>query len=165
MANIRMASQISVFALFLIALVLGGMSCTAPQSSQSSEEEIWQLEEAYVANHGKADHAAILSAYHRDFLGWPDESSRPLRKADMPDLLQKSFPKPTDNVAEIERGGIQVKDNVAMTQYSVHDKIRGGDPAERKVLLRITHTWLKEDGRWQILGGMSNEVALSREPQ
>jgi hypothetical protein len=36
------------------------------------EEEIWSLEQAYISYFGEANHDAILSIYHSQFLGWPN---------------------------------------------------------------------------------------------
>ena len=151
----KIVSIIGFTLVFMLAVLT--LNCAAPQSSQSSEEEIWELEEAYVANHNDANHGAILAAYHEDFLGWPETSPSPARKMDMPESLQQNFPEPSDDVVEIERKGIQVKDNIALTHYTVHVTTTGeeGEAIERS--LRITHTWIREADQWQILGGMSDE--------
>ena len=102
-------------------------------------------------------HAAILADYHEDFLGWPHTSPNPKRKADMPESLQQNFPEPSDDILEFERAGIQVKDNLAITHVKLHITSTGEDEEEIKQSLRITHTWIREAGEWQILGGMSSE--------
>ena len=70
-----------LFMLIPLALPIAAltMNRTTPKTSQSPEEAIWKLEEAYWKNHTDANHAAILEAYHEDFLGWPD--SHPVRNA------------------------------------------------------------------------------------
>ena len=44
------------------------------------EEEIWSLEERYISYFGDANHKAILSLYHSQFLGWPDSELHPAGK-------------------------------------------------------------------------------------
>ncbi len=94
-------------------LILSATGCSTQQSSQFSEED-------YIGNHGDANHKAILAMYHEDFLGWPETAPHPMRKVDRPESLQQNFSEPTDNLIEIERGGIQLKENIAITQYAVH---------------------------------------------
>jgi len=84
------------------------LNCTTPQPSQSPEEAIWELEEAYCNNHRDAIHAAILTAYHEDFLGWPQTSPSPERKVDMPEYLQQNFPEPSDDILEFDEAEIEV---------------------------------------------------------
>jgi len=153
-----LANRILIACFTLALLILDATGCSTQQSSQFSEEEIWKLEEDYIANHGDANHAAILSKYHDDFLGWPQTASQPMRKGDMPESLQQNFPKPTDNLIEIERGGIQLKENIAITQYTVNITTISEEGEEVKQSVRITHTWLREADGWKILGGMSNEM-------
>ena len=44
------------------------------------EEEIWSLEEDYISYFVEANHRAILSFYHSQFLGWPDSELHPADK-------------------------------------------------------------------------------------
>jgi len=153
-----LAKRILIVGFTVALLILGATGCSTRQSNQSSEEEIWELEENYIANHGDANHAAILSVYHEDFLGWPQTAPHPMRKGDMPESLQQNFPEPTDNIIEFERGEIQLKENIAITQYTVHITTLDEEGDEVKQAVRITHTWLREADGWKILGGMSNEM-------
>ena len=118
------------------------------------EEEIWELEEAYFANLYKADYEALLALVHSRFLGWPSAMPRPVDKEGSARFMRQLVPKPTLCTIKIERGGIRVMGEVALTQYN----IRVNDPATGKTQSsRITHTWVKDRGRWQLLGGMSYE--------
>ena len=143
-------------ALTLAALVLGNLCCIARQSSQFLEEEIWKLEEGLRKNLDGANHDAFLSAYHEDFLGWPETATRPLRKTDLPEILQENYPEPSNNVVEFERVGIQLKEDIAITQFAIHITTLGEENEEIKQSTRVTHTWVKEADGWKVLGGMSN---------
>ena len=145
--------------LIIIALILLAFCCLyslAVEPNQTAEEEIWKLEETYQSNHKNANHSGILFIYHKDFIGWPGTKSQPARKSEMPDYLDQNFPKPRNDEVEIERKGIQVISNVAINHYLLHVSSVNEDGEQIKQSFRMTHTWLKEDGQWKILGGMSN---------
>lgn len=127
-----------------------------PQLYQPAEQEIWKLEEAYIANYMDANHSGILSIYHKDFIGWPDTEPRPARKSDMPEYLRCRFPELSSAEIEIERNGIQIIKDVAINYYTFHLSFINEDGEVIKQSTRMTHTWLREGGQWQILGGMSD---------
>jgi ketosteroid isomerase-like protein len=118
------------------------------------KEEIWALEEAYFANLYKADYEALLALVHSQFLGWPGSVAQPIDKEGSARFMKQLVPKPTACTFTIERGGIRVLGEVALTQYTIH--VNCSDTAAGKTQSsRITHTWVKEGDRWKLLGGMS----------
>jgi len=120
------------------------------------EEEIWSLEEDYISYFGEASHSAILSLYHSQFLGWPDSESHPAGKKRAAKFLEENYPEPIQVVFQISREGIRILRNIAITHYLVISSWVDGDGIEQKSESRITHTWIKEDSQWKIIGGMSN---------
>ena len=120
------------------------------------EEEIWSLEEDYISYFGEANHDAILSLYHSQFLGWPDSRNHPLGKISAAKFLEKNFPEPTQSVFKINREGIRIVNGVVITHYLLNVSWIDDAGVEQKSESRIIHTWLKEDSKWKILGGMSN---------
>ena len=59
----------------------------------------------------------------------------------------------------IEQLAIQVTGNVAVDYYRINATWANGEGAEvRTDRLRITHTWIRTGGTWQIIGGMSSPV-------
>ena len=119
------------------------------------KEEIWALEEAYFANLYKADYAAVLAIVHNKFLGWPGTVSQPIDKEGSNRFMRQLIPRPTSCTFKIERGGIQVLGDIALTQYTIY--VNGGDTGAvaKTQPSRITHTWVKEGDGWKLLGGMS----------
>ena len=119
------------------------------------EEKIWALEESYFANLYKADYEAVLVLVHSQFLGWPGAVPQPIDKDGSARFMKQLISKPTSCTFTIERGGIRVLGDVALTQYIIHvDRSEAAAQAKTQSS-RITHTWAKEDGRWKLLGGMS----------
>lgn len=69
--------------------------------------------------------------------------------------MKQLIPKPTSCTAVVERGGIQVLEAVALTQYTPHVRCPAVDGASKIQSSRTTHTWVKERASWKLLGGMS----------
>jgi len=123
--------------------------------SSSAEEEIWMLEEAYVAGFRDANHDIVIPIWHHQFIGWPDSQSRPVDKTGVIQYLKRVSPVPASWSFEIERQGIRISGDTAVTHLMLHIY---SNQSSRKNLVsskRVTHTWVKKDSEWKILGGMS----------
>ncbi len=123
-----------------------------------AEQEIWALEERYMTAFKDGDVAALNAFLHADFLGWPSYSSDPLARA--PALA--SVPAMHENMVirtiEVRPRAIHVSGKIALVHYLVVLETEEGDGSTAATSYRITHTWVEEGGRWQILGGMSAGV-------
>lgn len=122
------------------------------------KEEIWALEEAYFTHLYKADYERVLAVVHDQFLGWPGAVPQPIDKEKSAHFMKQLIPKPTSCSCTIERAGIRLLGNVALTQYTLHVTFSDTTGENRTQSSRITHTWLKDGARWKILGGMSQDT-------
>ena len=120
------------------------------------EEEIWSLEEEYISYFSKADHDAILSVYHTQFLGWPDTELHPAGKTRAAEYLEEKYPEPAQSSFKIKREGIRIVEGVVITHYLLILSWVDDEGVEQTRESRLTHTWIKENSYWRILGGMSN---------
>ena len=120
------------------------------------EEQVWALEEAYVAAYKNARHDEILALLHDQFLGWPDPEERPTAKNRVARFLQENYARPGAWSFEIDRAGIRVLGDVVITQYVINASGKDADGVVQKQATRISHTWIKIGPQWTILGGMSN---------
>ena len=123
------------------------------------EEEIWALEETYLAYHRDANHERILPMWHDRFLGWPDLEPRPADKEAVTRRLERKYPEPASWTFTIERADIRVTGNVAVNFYTAHFLKKDDAGNERKESRRITHTWIRDGSQWTILGGMSKALS------
>lgn len=119
------------------------------------KEEIWALEEAYFANLYKANYAGVLALVHSQFLGWPGAVPQPIDKEESARFMKQLVPKPTSCTFKIERAGIRLLGEVALTQYIIHVNCSDTAGVPKTQSSRITHTWVKEGASWKLLGGMS----------
>ena len=134
--------------LLLVSFALTACSQDTGVASDSDiEKEIWALENSYLKNHRDANHDKIASLWHDKFLGWPDNLPQPADKAGVIQYTKQRNAKPGSWNFKIEPKGIQVQGDIVINHYLL--KIGGTST-------RVTHTWVKEDSQWRILGGMSN---------
>ena len=142
---------------FILFFNLQAYSATADKDKgrNTVEEEIWALEEAYFTNLYKANYEGIIAIEHSQFLAWPGGIPQPIDKEENARFMKQLIPKPTSCNIKIERAGIRVLGDVALTHYILH--VNCGDTAgvAKSPSSRITHTWVKEGASWELLGGTS----------
>ena len=127
-----------------------------------AEQEIWALEERYMTAFKDGDVAGLNAFLHADFLGWPSYSSDPVARA--PALASVAALRESLVIlsVEIRPRAIHLSAEIVLVHYLVVLEIEEGDGGTAATSFRITHTWVKEDGRWRILGGMSAVKTFER---
>jgi ketosteroid isomerase-like protein len=123
--------------------------------SDGVEETIWALELAYFSNLYRADYAGVLALVDPRFLAWPGTSPQPIDRDGSARFMRELIAAPTTCQVRIERAGIRVAGDVALTAYVLHVDCAGGRASPRPS--RITHTWVRQDAKWTLLGGMSQD--------
>jgi len=154
----KRAVQLSTITLAVILFLCSQAYSTTADIDKSGDrvkEEIWALEEAYFANLYKANYEAVLAIVHSQFLGWPGNLPQPIDKEGSARFMKQLISKPTPCTFKIERGGIRVLGEVALTQYTISVNCSDTAAVAKTQSSRITHTWAKEGDRWKLLGGMS----------
>ena len=117
------------------------------------EETIWAEELAYFTNLYSANYEGVLALTHEQFLGWPGTSAHPVDAVGSANFMKKLITKPVKCTIKIEREGIRIIDNIALTQYII--RVNFENAGGKVTKSRITHTWIKEGKKWKLLGGMS----------
>ena len=133
----------------LIQVILGVSIGYAADSASPEDvpELLWKYEQEYIQAHWDADHEKVLSFWDESFLGWPSRLDATTGKDGGEDYLQKYFAEPREGEFRIERQGVRIIGNIAILHYRVHV---GEDTG------RITHTWIRRDSGWYMLGGMDS---------
>lgn len=121
-------------------------------------EKIWKLEEDYFTQLYKANYADVLALVHPQFLGWPGNLSRPIGKEESAAFMKTLIPQPTQCAIRIERAGLQQSGDTALTQYTLHVDCPDACGIVKTHSSRITHTWIRQNGQWKLLGGMSVDI-------
>ena len=144
----------------LIPFLLIVAAAAFAQDSTNDETEIWKLEKAYWEYVKANDLEKYRALWHEDFVGWPLVSSAPVQKDHITDWITNN----TSNGVKlksfsIEQLAIRVTRDIAINYYRIKTNWATGEGAEARTdAFRITHTWIRTHGTWQILGGMSAPV-------
>ena len=117
-----------------------------------SGEQFQQEEDAERENY--------RALWHANFVGWPFVSPAPVRKDRITDWITANTSKGiTLQSYSIEQLAFQVTGDSAVNYYRINARWASGAGTEvRTDRLRITHTWTRTHGTWQIIGGMSSPV-------
>jgi ketosteroid isomerase-like protein len=144
-----------------IALLLALSAVALAADLSKDEDQIWNSEKAYWEYVKANDLEKYRALWRDDFVGWPSVSPEPVHKDHITDWI-------TDNTAKglklqsysIEERAVHVTGDVAIDHYRIKANWAKGDSNQvtRTDTVRITHTWLRTNGTWQILGGMSAPV-------
>ena len=157
---------------FLFLLVLTTAACAQDLAYTASpvenspwrartEAQIWNLEKAYWEYVKANDLQNYRALWHDDFVGWPFVSPAPVRKDHITDWITNNTSKGLKLQSySIEQLAVRVTGDVAIDHYRIKANWARDDPGEvmRTDSMRITHTWIRTNGTWQILGGMSAPV-------
>ena len=148
---------------FLIVSMLTLCAATSSFAQQTENEKaVWKLENAYWEYVKAMDMDHYKALWHENFVGWPNWSSQPARKDHITDWIANYTAK-GDGLQwfSIKQGDSQATERIVFTAYWVTalwaDKAGHGEPTT----LRITHTWIKTESGWKIIGGMSAPVPTS----
>ena len=141
---------------FLLVLATAAFA----QDSAKEEAQVWNLEKAYWEYVKGNDLEKYRALWHEDFLGWPFVSSAPVRKDHITDWITVNTSKGIKLQSySIEQLAIEVAGDVAINYYRIKATWANNEGVEVKTdALRITHTWIRTGGTWQIIGGMSSPV-------
>ena len=141
---------------FLLVLATAAFA----QDSVKEEAQVWNLEKAYWEYVKANDLEKYRALWHEDFLGWPFVSSAPVPKDHITDWITANTSKGVRLQSySIEQLAIQVTGDIAMDYYRIKATWANSMGSEVSTdRLRITHTWTRTHGTWQIIGGMSSPV-------
>ena len=143
-----------------IILFLALTATSFGQNSAKDEAQVWKLEKAYWEYVKADDLEKYRALWHENFVGWPFVSPAPVRKDHITDWITSNTSKGiTLHSYSIDQVAIQVTGNIALDYYRINATWADSAGAEvRTDRMRITHTWIRMDGTWQIIGGMSSPV-------
>lgn len=147
--------SISVWMCLLICL------CSLHAWPQTDEVQIWKNEEAYMNFLKNGDSAGMMSLWNENGVGWPMATPQPFSdKESRKAYLEELFTQTEVVSLKIKPGAIKIFGDAAVVHYLVDWIARDPEGNEEKLKTRITHTWMKQDGKWKIIGGMSSEYAF-----
>ena len=143
-----------------ISILLTLSAAAFAQDSAKDEAQVWNLEKAYWEYVKANDLEKYRALWHEDFLGWPYVSSAPTGKDHITDWITTNTSKGVKLQSyAIEQLAVRVTGDIAINHYRIKANWATNETAKvRTDALRITHTWIRTNGTWQIIGGMSAPV-------
>lgn len=140
----------------LAALLAPGVIGFARQGATNSDtEQVWAGEQAYwrdVKTHEVTDYLALWSD---DFNGWPISDEHPIHRTDIAAFVTKNGSLSQVASYELHRESVEAHGPAIITYYRVTVRRRNPRGSLTPTTYRMTHTWMKRGGRWQIVGSMS----------
>src|SRR5882724_3578362 len=143
-----------------ISIILLLAATAFAQDSATDEAQVWKLEKAYWEYVKANDLEKYRALWHEKFLGWPFVSSESMGKEHITDWITANTSKGVKLQSyAIEQLAVHVTGDIAINHYRIKANWAASGTAKvRTDALRITHTWIRTHGTWQILGGMSAPV-------
>lgn len=123
------------------------------QRWQSVKDEIWSHELSIYAGRSHGDLKPYLASTARGYLAWPpfDEVPRGNNglKATGRAMAGKTHEKLKMTFLDMSLNG-----DTAVIYYKTHRTMLADGTAVDQHY-EVTHTWVKQDGQWKVLGGMA----------
>ncbi len=112
----------------------------------AAQKEVWKMQEAVWSLWKKGDVKGVLASYHEDCTLWYYYGAFTKDKGFIRQLMNYV---PKILSYELEPQEVKVFDNFAIVQYSLKYTILHKEDSER-----VMTTWMKQNGKWQIIGSM-----------
>ncbi len=123
-----------------------------------AEQELWDLEQTYMQYLATGNVDSMMTYYHEKFVGWPSHSAEPVNREAAEGSLRGLLKDLKILAHKFQPCAMVMYEKTAIVHYMVELKLAGPGDEEITTGFRIIHTWIKEDGKWKILGGMSAEA-------
>lgn len=127
---------------------------TAPAAAQhlsAAEREVWDYEEAYCRYLNANDLNGFMSLWHPNFMGWPSSQAAAVGKSKIREIIV-AYGKLD---CQLAHPTVKVFGNTAIAYYELTLSFKGKEDKPETQVLKVTHTWLRTDSLWEIIGGMS----------
>jgi ketosteroid isomerase-like protein len=141
--------------LFLSGVIVFWGFQVSGQEWTEAQKEVWKSVNGVWENFTKGDLEAVMAGFHDDSIVWWSDKAIPLGKDTRRPSYYKwlsGYHKPVSY--ELEPLSIHIFGNVANTYY-LYKYIREGYP-DYPVRGRVMETYLKQNNKWLIIGGMNS---------
>ncbi|MES2033042.1 MAG: nuclear transport factor 2 family protein [Pseudomonadota bacterium] len=139
-------------AIFLSAATMA--TAQTPAAFDKERDEIWALEKAIYAGRAKGDFSFYIDNTSEGYVAWPPGVALPMRVGRL-----QAIPKTTAGLEKLEMEFLDfsLHGETAVIYYRTHmtQKVNG-DPTDDRY--HVTHTWVREDGKWKVFGGMARKL-------
>ncbi len=118
------------------------------------KRKLCDLEQTYWKNLTQGNIEGMRELWHERFVGWPAHSDNPVTYDQASESLRRLFEDQMVTSCVLRPCAFELHGEIAIVHYRVDARIsRQGKQEDSSI--RMTHTWLCEEGEWRIIGGMS----------
>jgi ketosteroid isomerase-like protein len=154
-----MKRPVSVASFFLLpALLITSTSAAQTPASppSASVAAVWNLEDDYWRYVQAGDIASYLTLWNDHFVGWPCLSAHPAAKDSIGNWVRTIRDQHIHFTSLLTHEGAADYGDLVIVYYSTPmlKEYPDGRVAGRDTVWKFTHTWQRESGKWQIVGGM-----------
>jgi hypothetical protein len=122
----------------------------------TEQKEVWEMEEVYWKTFKEGDLKKHMELWHQDAVAWPHWSPEPIGRKVL-EIGVKPFLKVLSY--DIKPFTVNIFDKFAEVYYRVRSS--RGDNLNSSV--RVIHFWMKQEGRWKLIGGASSGPGMKEE--
>jgi hypothetical protein len=143
--------------LFGISLLFFGGIRAFGQEWSTEQKEVLKMEIAYWDFFKEGNIKGYMELWHKDVIAWPHWAKNPIGK----EILEKWAGGPWFKLLsyDLKPLAINIFSNFAIIYYRV-DSV---GVENKNYSTRIGHFWMKQDGKWQIIGGYNGGGCTSEE--
>ena len=153
-----------VFMAVVTSLIFASSPATGRPAAQrvpakaAAQAEIWAKEQAIYNDRGKGNLRAYIDNVAADYRAWPPYSARPTGV----DSLKSAQPRMAAENREIlvmEFVDFAFAGDAAVIYYQTHrTRLPNGTAVDER--FEVTHSWVRRDGAWKVLGGMARAMPV-----
>jgi len=137
----------------MITMLAVLLAAAPPSAVAAARDTIWTKEQSIYAGRGKGDLAPYLSALAAGYLSWPPFDPKP-KGEDGIKATQRKMAGHAEEALAMTLDDFTLHGDTAIIYYHTHrSRLADGTPADET--WEVTHSWVREDGAWKVLGGMA----------
>ena len=132
-----------------------------PPSGPDDERDVKEREKQYWEHLKAKDFEGFMAFFHDDWVAWPSIVDEPLKKDDLRKRLVDSDRTKESYSSDLKPQAVQLFGNIAVVHYLMNETWKNNDGRKVSRVVKYTHTWVKEEGTWKVIGGMGNTISSS----
>jgi ketosteroid isomerase-like protein len=136
-----------------MAINFSSVGQAAEMKLSQNQQEIWGLVESYWESAHNGDLEGLMNLLHEKYVYWSEGYTVTYNKFEIEFLFTKWLTHNRPKSYELRVRAIQIIKDVAMVHYSVNTKGNWGSDSRRR-----TSVWMKNNGEWKLIGGMSAKL-------
>jgi ketosteroid isomerase-like protein len=150
---------VMAFTLCVSALAVTGIARSVgaggdrDQTFEEIRDELWSKELAIYEGRSRGDLSAYMANTASAYLAWPPFDEVPKGTAGLQETSRR-LAGTTSERLEMTFLDMALSGDTAVIYYKTHrTRLADGTPVDQHY--EVTHTWIREDRQWKVVGGMA----------